>query len=108
MTHRIYVTLDMLYIMGRLVDSDNNVIEKPLLITLLEDEVIHFSTFDIFNKSSKIKISNFITYYEAIEGIIEEYENLINESEEKRKQFENKPILKLCTTSDKTEEKNDN
>ncbi len=83
MTHLIYVTTDMIYIMGKICYDKNgnlqdDLIEKPLILTLMENNIVHFMSYDIFNATNKIKIMNYNTKYEPIDSLIEKYENLIN------------------------------
>ncbi len=83
MSHLIYITTDMIYIMGRTCYDDKgdfkeDWIENPLILTLMEDNIVHFMSYDIFNKDKKIKISSYITKYEPLDSLVEKYENLIN------------------------------
>ncbi len=88
MTHQIFIISDIVYIMGRISkdkhgDLKQNWLEKPLMLTLMENDNVHFLTYDIFNKNDKIEIKNYISKYEPMDNIINEYERLLSMSENK-------------------------
>lgn len=82
--YRIYVLQDSTYIMGEIIQE--NVIKNSLQVILMENSVIHFQTFDIFNRHSEMEVNNYITCYEPSNDLITEYEKIIEESRLKNKQ----------------------
>jgi len=100
MTHQIVVTPNLDFIIGRICYDERgdclpSYLEKPLILTLGENDTIHFMTYDIFNADDKVKFENFISMYKPSQTIIQKYEDILNEFENLAQENNNQPSLKL-------------